>query len=98
MILFTEKFSTLNDDSIVMKSLLIINKFDLSIVWSALPATSVQLRTVLIYSHTSHMPQPTLCSPVANSQQVAKLGCIKLRNVTPWLIRAQDLDHQSLVL
>ena len=55
-------------------------------VWSALPATGVQLRTVLTHSHTAHMPQPTMCSPVANSQQVAKLACIMLRNVTPgWI-------------
>jgi hypothetical protein len=61
-------------------------------VWSALPATGVQLRTVLMHSHTAHMPQPTMCSPVANSQQVAKLACIMLRNVTPGWIQTLDLD------
>ena len=50
-------------------------------VWSALPATGVQLRTVLMHSHTAHMPQPTMYSPVANSQQVAKLTRVR-ENVT----------------
>ena len=60
--------------------------FAKSMVWSALPATGVQLRTVLTHSQTAHMPQATMCSPVAKSQQVAKLACIMLRNVTPgWI-------------
>ena len=50
-------------------------------------------RLVLMNSHTAHMPQPTMCSPVANSQQVAKLACIMLRNVTPGWIRTPDLDY-----
>ena len=61
--------------------------FCISMVWSALPATSVRLGTVLMHSHTAHMPQPTMCSPVANLQQVAKLACIMLRNDTPGWIR-----------
>ena len=67
-------------------------------VWSALPATNVQLGTVMMHSHTAHMPQPTMCSPVANSQQVAKLACIMLRNVTSGWIRTPDLDYQSPML
>ena len=67
-------------------------------VWSALPATGVQLGTVLMHSHTAHMPQPTMCSPVANSQQVAKLACIMLRIVTPGWIRTLDHDYQSPAL
>ena len=58
-----------------------------SMVWSALPPTTVQLGTVLMHSDTAHMPQPTMYSPVANLQQVAKLACIMLRNVTPGWIR-----------
>ena len=33
------------------------------------------------------MQQLTMCIPVANSQQVAKLACIMLRIVTPGWIR-----------
>ena len=65
-------------------------------VWSALPATGVQLRTDLMHSHTAHMLQPTMCSPVANLHQVAKLACIMLRNVTPGWIRTPDLDYPGV--
>ena len=54
-------------------------------VWSALPATGVQLRTVLMHSHTAHMPQSMMCSLVVNSQKVAKLACIMLKNVIQYL-------------
>ena len=69
-----------------------------SMVWSVLPANSVRQGMVLMHSHTAHMPQPTMCSPVVNSQQVAKLACIMLRNVTPRWIQTPDLDDQSPML
>ena len=44
-----------------------IHKLEKPMVWSGLPSTSVQLGKVLMHSHAAHMPQPTMCSPVANS-------------------------------
>ena len=51
-----------------------------------------------MHSHTAHMPQPTMYSTVANLQQVAKLACIMLRNVTPLITKVQCSNHLATVM